>query len=146
MNQSETILVAENTRLALAGLDSDEREMKTTQRERSPALSAKLGGGPPLLPHSQASRRIRLFRVVRKEKLPTGGFVLTIGHPGFTATNGKSIPALHAQGGRRYPKRDVTRIGPTARKKIQDAAAAFYRKELRYSATAVRVVSRVFGR
>ena len=144
MKDVEQIVIDENRRRLHAGLDSNDARMPPTKRERSPRLSQRLGSGPPLAPNRDASRAIRLCRVISHEKVASG-FRITIGWQGFTTRDGQSILGFHKRGGPYYPVRDITRISPATKAKIQAATSEFYRKASRYRAVAGRVVSRILG-
>ena len=128
----EKIVISENQRRLLSGLDSNDAAMKPTKREQNPNLSRRLGGGPPLIPNRKASRAIQLFRVVDRT-FHSGGFVIVFSWPGFTSSNGKSILGFHKNGSGPYPVRDITRVSPSTKQLIQKTANEYVTKALRYS-------------
>lgn len=115
-----------------AGLDVDERPMPPTKRERSPALSRRLGGGPPLAPKPQSRTKTRArsggFRTAESV------YEARLWWENFTAANGRNVLEMHRKGEGRLPRRDVTgHPSPTdlrtARERVRrDAKAALKTK------------------
>lgn len=128
------IMVEENRRRLLAGLDSDEKPMPPTKRELGIGSSQRRGSGPPLVPRRTASRAIALFRVIRYERSGKGEMRIVCGWDSFDTRKGQSIPDLHARPGpgARYPRRDIKRVGPTAIKRCREAAVVFYVRKVHY--------------
>jgi hypothetical protein len=135
MEEGERILIEDNERRAIAGLDCNDDKMPATLRERGiggqwrtikgkPVLvepDENPPSGPPLLPHNQASRLIVLARTGHEHR-PPSEWAAYIGWPGFTSDEGVEILSYHRKGEGRLPKRDVTsHPSPTALKRWQQA-------------------------
>ena len=119
----KTIRVGNLTEL-LEGKDKFGRTMKRTKRERSTALSRRLGDGPPLIPRGTSSRAIRLAKTDSGRIGPHAWHAL-IYWEGFTSDDGKEILPMHAKGGGRLPVRDVIGIRPATRRILGQAVQAY---------------------
>jgi hypothetical protein len=122
VNQWADILQKNHRARILAGLDRSESPMPPTQRERNPALAARLGSGPPLAPKYESSR---VIRNATPEAFKRGTeYVARLSWPNFTTPKGLDILSLHARPlvGAPYPRRDViTHISPTDRRECSEA-------------------------
>lgn len=118
------ILVAENTRARLAGLDAEGQELAPLRGGRAlttAEIRQRGGSGPPLLPRGMASRAISDFEVAI---IPSGeGEVRVLGTwPRFGL-----ILTLHAVGAGHLPVRDIIAPSRLASDLIDDAVDDFGR-------------------
>lgn len=128
MEEGERILLEDNERRLLAGLDIHDAPMVATLREQGiggqwrtirgkPVLIERdehPPAGPPLIPHNRSSRWIALARTGHEHR-PPHDWAAYLGWPGFTSDDGTEIPRYHRLGEGRLPIRDQSsRVSPTA--------------------------------
>ena len=121
----EELIVLENTRAILEGLDKNDVPMVPTQREMG-ARSRSLGYGPPLAPRFRDSRVITMFRASVTEA-DDGGFEID-GDWG-----GLFFLQYHVDSGAprtKLPVRDIVGIRPSTAAKI-DAKVANWAANIR---------------
>jgi hypothetical protein len=129
------IVLDDNKRRALAGLNVDGKPLDTTDRERSASLSRRKGGGKPLDPRREGSRIIT--RAVCTVKIDRAANVVDVEKdwPGFTDDDGIPILRHHRLGIMRRGKkikRDVSsKIPDDVRARLRDEIVRSHAVELR---------------
>lgn len=136
LEEGGRILIEDNERGLLAGLDANDQPMPPTKRQMDGGKSKRLGAGPPLVPNRKASRAILWFGkgggAVRYGQDATGYFV-DAGWDSFTASNGRDVLSMHANPvNAPYPRRDViSHPRPTAVRRFRAAVNVWARNLLR---------------
>ena len=130
LDATARMLVEENARKALAGLDCNNQPLRVTQRERLASRSRRLGSGKPLAPRYRASRIITRARAAGFVS-PDGGFQVVLDWPGFTDRKGRPILGHHQKGirtrsGFKIVRDVVSHARPDTVKRFRAMARAFY--------------------